>query len=120
MTTSTLNQGNIAVISYAKNELNPDELKQFMLVYPNRTKTVSTGLLLSLLLGLTGAHKFWLGENGAAITYLILGTVGWALIVPPFIIGILCIVDACNMSKSVDRANMSTARALVEEFKVLR
>ena len=115
MATSNLN-----ILNYAKGELEPAELSQFMMTFQSQQKTTSTGVLLALLLGGFGAHKFWNNETGAGVIYLLCGTLGWFIVVPPIIIAIMCIVDACQMSKTVERANLSCARQLVEEFKILR
>ena len=46
-------------------------------------------------LGGVGAHKFYLKDSGAGIVYALLGTVGVLLVVPPIIVAVLSIVDAC-------------------------
>jgi len=105
---------NLAIIQYAKSELEPSELKQFMMLYPGRTKSAGTGVALALLLGMLGVHKFWLGQNGAGIGYLLCGTIGWALIVPPIIVAIICIIEACNMGSTI---KTTTPAKVVSWFK---
>jgi TM2 domain-containing membrane protein YozV len=118
MTTSSSND--LAMITYAKGELSPEELKQFMMLYPTRKKSVSTGVLFALLLGGLGAHKFWLGQNGLGVLYLLCGTIGWVIVVPPLIIGIICLIEACTMGDTVRTANMDEGRALIQEIQLLR
>ena len=50
-------------------------------------------LLLWVFLGAFGGHKFYIGEIGWGITYLLSMTVGWFLIVPPIWIGVMLIID---------------------------
>lgn len=113
-------QTDLALITYAKSELTREELNQFMLLMPARQKSSSTGILFALLLGGLGAHKFYFNEPGVGVAYLLCGTLGWFLIVPPIILAIICIVDACRMSETVRRANTSAGRALVQEIITLR
>ena len=113
-------QMDLALITYAKSELSKDELRQFMMLMPSRQKNTSTGILLALLLGGFGAHKFYFNKPGEGVVYLLCGTVGWFIIVPPIIIGIACIVDACQMNETVRKANTSAGRALVQEMVTLR
>jgi TM2 domain-containing membrane protein YozV len=121
MTTASLaHSDNLAMIQYAKGELEPDELRQFMMLYPGRQKQAGTGIAFALLLGMFGGHKFWLGQNGAGVGYLLCGTIGWALVVPPIILSIIVIVDACQMGSTVKTYNTSQGRQLVQEMQLLR
>ena len=113
-------QMDLALISYAKSELSQDELRQFMMLMPSRQKNTSTGILLALLLGGFGAHKFYFNKPGEGVAYLLCGTIGWFIVIPPIIIGIACIVDACQMSNTVRTANTSAGRSLVQELITIR
>ena len=113
-------QMDLALITYAKSELSREELNQFMMLMPSRQKNVTTGVLLALLLGGLGAHKFYFNQPGLGVLYLLCGTLGWIIIVPPIILAIVCIVEACNMSDTVKRSNTSAGRALVQEIITLR
>jgi len=49
--------------------------------------------LLAFFLGGIGIHKFYLGKTGAAITMLLCGTIGWLLIIPPFVVAIIAFIE---------------------------
>ena len=50
--------------------------------------------IIALLLGLIGAHKFYLGYKSQGILMFLAGTVGWLLIFPPFISFVISIAEA--------------------------
>ena len=110
----------LALLTYVKGELDKDEMRQFMMIYPTRRKNASTGVLLALFLGGLGAHHFWLGKTGLGILYLLCGTIGWLLIFPPILIGLACLIDAIGMKNYVKTNNTSEGRALVQELITLR
>jgi TM2 domain-containing membrane protein YozV len=70
---------------------------------PMKTMSINTdknkwvALLLWLFLGGVGAHQFYVGNNGRAIWYIVGLTVGWLLIVPPFIVGIQLVIDLIDI-----------------------
>lgn len=101
-------------------DLSKEEKLQFQSEFSLRSRKTSTGVLLALLLGGVGAHKFWLGQTGSGVVYLIAGTVGWFLILPPIIIAILCIVDACNMNMIVGVYNREVAKEIAQEMEALK
>jgi len=49
--------------------------------------------LLAIFLGGIGIHKFYLGYTNPGIWMLIMGTVGWLLILPPFIVAIIALIE---------------------------
>jgi TM2 domain-containing membrane protein YozV len=50
--------------------------------------------LLAFFLGAFGAHKFYLGKTGAAVTMLLLSTFGAILLfVPPMIMGLIAFIE---------------------------
>ena len=49
--------------------------------------------LLAIFLGGIGIHKFYLGYTNPGIWMLIMGTVGWLLIPPPFIAVIIALIE---------------------------
>lgn len=63
----------------------------------NTDKNKWVALLLWLFLGGVGAHQFYVGNNSRAIWYILGLTLGWFLIVPPFIIGIQLIIDLIDI-----------------------
>ena len=109
----------LLLLQQLKQELSPGQLQQFMLLYPARKKSVGAGILLALLFGLFGAHKFYLGDTKAGVIFLICGTIGWFLILPPIIIGVISLIDACQMGSTVQTFNTAAAMALKEEVKLL-
>ena len=49
--------------------------------------------LLAFFLGGLGIHKFYLGKTSAAVIMLLCGTLGWLLILPPFIVAIIAFIE---------------------------
>lgn len=69
-------------------------------VYPTAGAAMNAGhkdkivaALLAFFLGGIGIHKFYLGKTGAGITMLLCGTIGWLLILPPLIVGIIAFIE---------------------------
>lgn len=64
-------------------------------------KSMLIYLLLAWFLGIFGAHKFYVGKNGQGIAMLLMGTIGWLLILPGFAVCIWALVDfiigLCNL-----------------------
>ena len=50
--------------------------------------------LLALFLGGLGIHKFYLGYEKAGITMLLLGTIGWLLIIPALVNALIAFIEA--------------------------
>lgn len=66
-------------------------------------KSKITAGLLALFLGSLGIHKFYLGFTGPAVIMLLMGTVGWLLILPPLVNGIIAFVEAIIYLTADDR-----------------
>lgn len=62
-----------------------------------------TAVLLAVFLGLLGAQWFYLRNQQKAILYLLGGTIGWILIVPPFIVAVFCLIEAVTWLGWTDR-----------------
>jgi len=114
-----MNTADLRIAQVVKQELPKDLARQFMLIFPARKKSVGVGVACALLLGGLGIHKFYLGDSASGIIYLVCGTVGWFLILPPIIIAIACIIDACTMGKIVSHHNEQAASQLIDELKLL-
>ena len=57
-------------------------------------KSKSTATLLAFFLGMFGAHKFYLGDNGMGILYIIITLFGWILFfIPTLILYIAVIIE---------------------------
>ena len=60
-------------------------------------------LVLTWFLGFVGIHKFYIGKNGQGIAMLIMGTIGWFLIIPGIVSCVWALVDfiigICNIKK---------------------
>jgi TM2 domain-containing membrane protein YozV len=68
-------------------------------VAPAQQKSVGVAYALWFFLGVLGAHQFYLGKTGRAISYIF--TFGW--------LGIGLLIDLFTMSKQVQQANGPTA-----------
>ena len=49
--------------------------------------------LLAFFLGCFGAHKFYLNKTGAGVTMLLLGTIGWLLLLPGLAIALIAFIE---------------------------
>ena len=49
---------------------------------------------LALLFGASGAHKFYLGYNTQGTIMLLMGTLGWFFLVPPFVSLLIGLIEA--------------------------
>lgn len=56
-------------------------------------KSVLVYVLLAFFLGGLGVHKFYAGRNGEGVAMLLMGTIGWLLIIPGIIVWIWALVD---------------------------
>ena len=59
---------------------------------PGRKDKTAAGLL-AIFLGWLGIHKFYLGYTVPGIIMLLCGTIGWLLIVPAIIVGIIGLIE---------------------------
>ncbi len=75
--------------------------KEVVYIAPKKSKTVAA--VLAFFLGDLGLHKFYLGKNGQGIIYLLLSlTLFWTVIVP-FIITIVCWLEALGYLMTDDK-----------------
>ncbi len=56
-------------------------------------KSVLIYTLLALCFGVWGVHKFYAGRRGEGVVMLLMGTVGWLLIIPGLVVCIWAFVD---------------------------
>lgn len=59
----------------------------------NTDKSVLVYVLLAFFLGGLGVHKFYAGRSGEGVVMLLMGTIGWALIIPGIVVWIWALVD---------------------------
>lgn len=59
----------------------------------NTDKSALVYALLAFFLGVWGVHKFYAGRTGEGVAMLLMGTIGWALIIPGIIVCIWAFVD---------------------------
>ena len=84
--------------------LTPAQQQIFYAEYHHRAKEYSTALVLAILLGLLGVHKFYLGRTGQGILHLALS------LFSAFTLGIvLVIVDIFRLRGTVYRVNREIA-----------
>tara|TARA_B100001063_G_scaffold192487_1_gene183742 strand:+ start:855 stop:1196 length:342 start_codon:yes stop_codon:yes gene_type:complete len=111
---------NIILIQQYTKDLTTNEKLQFQSELTTRSRNVGLGVCLALLIGGLGAHKFYLKDSGAGIVYALCGTIGWVIVVPPIVIAILSIVDACRMQGEVTKFNNALAREVKAELEAMR
>jgi TM2 domain-containing membrane protein YozV len=58
-----------------------------------REKNKWLAVILCFLLGWLGLHKFYLGKTSAGFTMLVLGTVGWILVLPGAFIAFISFIE---------------------------
>ena len=106
------NSNSLALIGRS---LQKEERMQFQVMVQAQEKKVSTGILLALFAGGFGAHKFWLGNNGAGFGYILLTifTLGFGS-------GIASLIDICCMGKTVSKVNRQMAMEVKQEIELLR
>lgn len=101
----------IQVLALTK-DLDADEKIQFQIAFANEKKSVGAAILLALFLGGIGAHKFYLGQSGLGVLYLLFC---WT-----FIPSIIAIGEACLMGKTIKRHNFERAQEISEGIKMMR
>lgn len=93
-------------------ELSGDEKIHFQVAYGNERKSVGVAIVLAILLGHFGAHKFYLGQPGLGVLYLLFC---WT-----FIPSLVALIEACFMGKTVRSYNLAKAVQIIESIKMAR
>lgn len=91
-----------AEIQSLVSSLPADKQSTFMLYYNSQRKNPTTAVILALLLGWLGGHKFYLGQTGLGIVYLLFSWTGIPLIVS--------YIEAFTITKTVFKMNREAAR----------
>jgi len=91
-------------VSQIASSLPPDKQGIFMMQYRNIRKDPTTALLLALLLGNVGGHKFYLGQVGLGMVYLLFC---WTCIP-----GIIAFIEAFSIASKVGEYNEQKAAQL--------
>jgi TM2 domain-containing membrane protein YozV len=81
--------------------LPPDKQLLFAMQYNNTKKNPTAAVLLALFLGGLGAHKFYLGQTGLGVLYLLFC---WTTIP-----SIIALIEAFTISGAVGRYNLKKA-----------
>lgn len=92
-------------------ELNDKQRMIFQEEYESERKDGTVGVLLALFLGGLGAHRFYMGDVGLGILYVIF--------VWTFIPALIAFVEAFLMPKRVRAYNKKKARQIAEQVKTL-
>lgn len=88
-------------VSQIASSLPSDKQGLFMMQYQNVRKNPTTALLLALLLGNVGGHKFYLGQMGLGVGYLLFS---WT-----FVPGIIAFIEAFTIAAKVGQYNEQRA-----------
>ena len=56
-------------------------------------------IFAAVLLGAFGVHNFIAGRNTPAFIQLAMGTIGWVLLIPPFLAAIWALYEAITVTK---------------------
>ncbi len=91
--------------------MTPEQRMYFQQEYSVARKDPTIAILLGVFLGGFGAHRFYLGENGAGVVYLIFF---WA-----FIPWIIAWIECIGMSEKVERYNQAKANEIAARVRVL-
>jgi TM2 domain-containing membrane protein YozV len=103
--------------------LSSNEKQIFLAQYTSRKKSVAAGVLLALFLGGIGAHKFYLGEVGAGVAYIMANLISWMLVfvyigvLGLIALSVLILIDACMMGSTVSQINSRIASEIVKEIE---
>ena len=107
-------------------QLSAEEKLMFQSDYQDQKKSTVLAVVLALLLGGFGAHWFYLGRTGRALTYLLLNILGGVLTV--LLIGyvllaavwIACLIDAVLMGGTISAMNRRIGQRIFEAIVGLR
>lgn len=92
------------------NQLPQDKQTMFLMEYNSRKKDKNTAVLLAILVGSIGAHRFYLGETTAGVLFLLFS---WTWI--PLIIGI---VEAFTIGDKVEALNAKNAEEILHLLSI--
>ena len=114
------NQENNLVGSQQAGAVSPgaNQSARQQMMYDAHRKSAGVSYLLWLFLGGLGAHRFYLGQTGTAVTQLILFVLGWLTLVVGVgllllaIVGIWLLVDAFLIPGIVREQNLRLADRL--------
>lgn len=92
------------VVNQIISHLPQDKQMVFFMQYNNVKKNPTTAILWALFLGGVGAHKFYMGQTGAGILYLVF--------VWTYIPAIIAFIELFTLSGQVAKYNEQKAREL--------
>jgi len=90
-----------AVVMGLMQKMAPDQQQIFLMQYNAAKKDLTVGIILALFLGGVGAHKFYMGETGMGIFYLLFCWTGIPVLIS--------IIDIITMSNKVNDYNRRKA-----------
>ena len=93
-------------------ELNDNEKLLFQHEFGTKQKKTSTAVLLALFLGGIGAHRFYMGQTGLGVVYI--------LFCITFIPAFVAVIEAFLMKQRVEDYNNHTAQDIVLRLKAIR
>lgn len=90
-----------------------DESTRQQLIFQANRKSTGAAYLLWLFLGSFGAHRFYLGQTGTAVTQLLLLLLGWLpLFLGWVVLGIWLLVDLFLIPEIARQKNMELVNVL--------
>ncbi len=103
-------------IAHLKSSLTTEQLAMLQSEFDkNKRSTGVAYLLLLLVMGIFGAHKFYLKRNGEGIIYLVMLAL-FFLVIPPFILAIFLILDLFTLPRQVREANEKIEAEKIQEL----
>lgn len=87
-----------------------------------RGKNVALTYILLLLVGMFGAHRFYLGKTGTAITQLVLTLVGMMTLIFVvgyillFVVSIWVLIDVFLVYREINRQNAELEKEIMESI----
>ncbi|QDX95423.1 TM2 domain-containing protein [Brevibacillus laterosporus] len=101
----------------ARQNLNTDQQLMVNAELNKKKKSVGIAYLLWFFLGSVGGHRFYAGDIGLGIFYLVLFVIScFTLFIPT---GIMCLIDLFLIGKRIDKVNDRLEADIIKQVKLV-